>query len=241
MPPRPPRAQPPHAARSPRAPRAPQPYAPPARNPTRPQARNPARAAPYHAPRARSPARRLPATPARPRAPQPRPPATPARPQHPRAPRPATPPALRPQPHARDTRAPRARSPARPRARNTHAPHARDTHAPRAVSTCFFRVLVYDGTTMLPGGPAAVRRCSMTQSTEAAQPRAIVVQDISCVGRCSLTVALPVLSAAGGEYRRGAHGAAEHPHGRIYRLYPPRPERPASAHRAAYRNAGPAF
>ena len=37
----------------------------------------------------------------------------------------------------------------------------------------------------------------MTQSTEAAQPRAIVVQDISCVGRCSLTVALPVLSAAG--------------------------------------------
>ena len=37
----------------------------------------------------------------------------------------------------------------------------------------------------------------MTQSTAAAQPRAVVVQDISCVGRCSLTVALPVLSAAG--------------------------------------------
>ena len=37
----------------------------------------------------------------------------------------------------------------------------------------------------------------MTQTNAAAQPRAIVVQDISCVGRCSLTVALPVLSAAG--------------------------------------------
>ena len=51
----------------------------------------------------------------------------------------------------------------------------------------------------------------------------------------------PGAKRRGGEYRRGAHGAAEHPHGRIYRLYPPRPERPASAHRAAYRNAGPAF
>ena len=29
------------------------------------------------------------------------------------------------------------------------------------------------------------------------QKRAIAVHDISCVGRCSLTVALPVLSAAG--------------------------------------------
>ena len=37
----------------------------------------------------------------------------------------------------------------------------------------------------------------MSVSNAAAQPRAIVVQDISCVGRCSLTVALPVLSAAG--------------------------------------------
>ena len=29
------------------------------------------------------------------------------------------------------------------------------------------------------------------------QKRALAVHDISCVGRCSLTVALPVLSAAG--------------------------------------------
>ena len=29
------------------------------------------------------------------------------------------------------------------------------------------------------------------------QLRAVAVQDISCVGRCSLTVALPILSAAG--------------------------------------------
>src|SRR5699024_4474313 len=67
---------------------------------------------------------------------------------------------------------------------------------------CFFPVLVYDGTTILPGGRVrrGERRRSMTGSNAdmpAAQPRAIVVQDISCVGRCSLTVALPVLSAAG--------------------------------------------
>ena len=29
------------------------------------------------------------------------------------------------------------------------------------------------------------------------QKRAVTVQDISCVGRCSLTIALPILSAAG--------------------------------------------
>ena len=67
----------------------------------------------------------------------------------------------------------------------------------------FSLILVYDGTTMLPGGPAAVRRSSMTQSTEAAQPRAVVVQDLSCVGRCSLTVALP-----GAFERRGREHAA---------------------------------
>ena len=29
------------------------------------------------------------------------------------------------------------------------------------------------------------------------QKRALAVHDLSCVGRCSLTVALPILSAAG--------------------------------------------
>ena len=31
------------------------------------------------------------------------------------------------------------------------------------------------------------------------QKRALAIHDISCLGRCSLTVALPIISAAGAE------------------------------------------
>ena len=37
--------------------------------------------------------------------------------------------------------------------------------------------------------------------------RIVTIQDIYCVGKCSLTVALPVLSAAGGCVAGGAAGA----------------------------------
>lgn len=37
----------------------------------------------------------------------------------------------------------------------------------------------------------------MTQAQNQTQKRVITIQDISCIGRCSLTVALPILSAAG--------------------------------------------
>ena len=74
-------------------------------------------------------------------------PATPARglPAAPRAPRARSPPrAPRPQPRTR---------PATPR-----APHFPRAHAPARAPTCFFRVLVYDGTTMLPAAAAAAQR-----------------------------------------------------------------------------------
>lgn len=38
------------------------------------------------------------------------------------------------------------------------------------------------------------------------------IQDISCLGRCSLTVALPTISAMGCRVRRRADGSAEHAH-----------------------------
>ena len=50
------------------------------------------------------------------------------------------------------------------------------------------------------------------------QKRVLAVHDSSCVGRCSLTVALPILSAAGLEGKRAAHGCAEHAYRRIYRV-----------------------
>ena len=36
-----------------------------------------------------------------------------------------------------------------------------------------------------------------------ALPRVLTIQDISCVGRCSMAVALPVLAACGVEYMSG--------------------------------------
>ena len=42
--------------------------------------------------------------------------------------------------------------------------------------------------------------------------RIITLQDISCVGRCSITVALPVLSAMGVECGHSSYGCVIHPH-----------------------------
>ena len=39
----------------------------------------------------------------------------------------------------------------------------------------------------------------MTNTNEFQQKRVLAVHDISCVGKCSLTVALPIISAAGVE------------------------------------------
>lgn len=54
--------------------------------------------------------------------------------------------------------------------------------------TCIFLQMVYHGSVDINRKEAAKL-----------QKRAIAVHDISCVGRCSLTVALPILSAAGVE------------------------------------------
>lgn len=51
--------------------------------------------------------------------------------------------------------------------------------------------------------------------------RVVSIQDISCLGKCSLTVALPIISAMGVETLRGSHGGPLHPHRRILRLYLP--------------------
>ena len=45
------------------------------------------------------------------------------------------------------------------------------------------------------------------------QKRALAIHDISCVGRCSLTVALPILSAGGRQHVGYPYGAFVHPYG----------------------------
>ena len=49
--------------------------------------------------------------------------------------------------------------------------------------------------------------------------RVVSIQDISCLGKCSLTVALPIISAMGVE--TCVVPTAVHPHRRILRLYLP--------------------
>ena len=57
------------------------------------------------------------------------------------------------------------------------------------------------------------------------QKRVVAIHDISCVGKCSLTVALPILSAAGAETKYYSHGGIVDSYWRIHRLYLPRPYR----------------
>ena len=47
--------------------------------------------------------------------------------------------------------------------------------------------------------------------------RVVSIQDISCLGKCSLTVALPIISAMGVE----TCVVPLHPHRRLLRLYLP--------------------
>ena len=55
------------------------------------------------------------------------------------------------------------------------------------------------------------------------QKRVAAIHDISCFGRCSLTVALPVLSAAGIETSVIPTVRAFDAHGRLRGLHLPRP------------------
>ena len=53
--------------------------------------------------------------------------------------------------------------------------------------------------------------------------RIAAIHDLSGLGKCSLTVALPVISATGVECACIPDGRAQHAHGGVYRLDVPRP------------------
>lgn len=51
--------------------------------------------------------------------------------------------------------------------------------------------------------------------------KVLTIQDISCMGQCSLTVALPIISACGVETTHTAFGGIVYTYRWIYRVYIP--------------------